>query len=50
VTEAHTAERVQALLASHCPHLTDIEFATTPLCRAELLVEIEGVAALNRQA
>lgn len=50
VTEAHTAETVRAVLASRCPHVPDIEFATTPLCRPELLVEIEGVAALNRPA
>ena len=50
VTEGHTAETVRSVLASRCPHVPDIEFATTALCRPELLVEIEGVAALNRQA
>jgi enamine deaminase RidA (YjgF/YER057c/UK114 family) len=50
VTEAETAATVRAVLASRCPHVPDLEFATTRLCRPELLVEIEGVAALNRQA
>lgn len=50
VTDARNAETVQGILASRCPHVQDIEFATTPLCRAELLVEIEGVASFNRRA
>ena len=47
VTAPHHAGAVRDVLACRCPQLSNIEFATTRLCRPELLVEIEGVANLN---
>lgn len=47
VTAPHHAIAVRDVLACRCPQLSNIEFATTRLCRPELLVEIEGVAGLN---
>jgi enamine deaminase RidA (YjgF/YER057c/UK114 family) len=50
VTAPQHADEVRDVLASRCPHLSDVEFATSALCRPELLVEIEGVAALTPRA
>src|SRR5206468_4189166 len=44
VREACHARVVAAILADLAPHLHAIEFVQAPLCRRELLVEIEGVA------
>lgn len=44
VREAHHASDVRALLDELAPDLPVVEFVQAPLCRRELLVEIEGVA------
>lgn len=48
VTAPEHAAPVREVLARRCPELSTIEFATSRLCRPELLVEIEGVASLTR--
>ena len=50
VTAPHHAATVRDVLARRCPELATVEFATTRLCRPELLVEIEGVASLSQRA
>jgi enamine deaminase RidA (YjgF/YER057c/UK114 family) len=50
VTAPDHALTVRDVLARRCPELSTIEFATSQLCRPELLVEIEGVATLSRPA
>lgn len=37
---------VRTAIARRMPHLTDIEFYSADICRADLLVEIEGTASL----
>jgi hypothetical protein len=44
VREAADAPAVRALVDELAPHVTDVELVQAPLCRRELLVEIEGVA------
>jgi enamine deaminase RidA (YjgF/YER057c/UK114 family) len=46
VREARDAPDVRWLLDTHVPEIADVELAQAALCRPELLVEIEGVAAI----
>jgi chorismate lyase/3-hydroxybenzoate synthase len=46
VREAHHASDVRSLLDEIVPDVSDVELVQAPLCRRELLVEIEGVAIL----
>jgi chorismate lyase/3-hydroxybenzoate synthase len=46
VVRTEDADTLQALVADHFPAVAQVEFAQADLCRQELLVEIEGVAAL----
>lgn len=47
VREAHHASDVRSLLDAIVPDIFDVELVHAPLCRRELLVEIEGVAMLS---
>ena len=44
VRHAHDAPDARTAIAQAAPHLTDVEVVQAPLCRRDLLVEIEGVA------
>lgn len=48
VAREHDAGAVAAAFAAAWPRLERLEVATADLCRAELLLEAEGVAALGR--
>jgi len=41
------AQVVRGLIEHYLPHLSDIEYVRADLCRAELLIEIEGVARIK---
>lgn len=47
VREAADGAAVRSLVDELAPHVRDIEVVHSPLCRKELLVEIEGVAELH---
>jgi chorismate lyase/3-hydroxybenzoate synthase len=46
VARAGDAALVRALVVARCPGMTRLEMTLSQICRPELLVEIEGVAAL----
>lgn len=46
LTSAKDAEPVRRLLSQRCPHARTLEIVVAQVCRRELVVEIEGVAAL----
>jgi chorismate lyase/3-hydroxybenzoate synthase len=46
VTSPGKAERVREVLVNRCPRAKHIAVAVAQVCRAELLVEIEGIAEL----
>ena len=46
VVDPSDALTVQALVAARYPDVRDVEYAQAELCRADLLVEVEGVAEL----
>jgi enamine deaminase RidA (YjgF/YER057c/UK114 family) len=46
VARAEDAPLVHARLVAGCPAMTRLEMALSQICRPELLVEIEGIAAL----
>jgi len=50
LTRPEDAGFLRHTIESRCARLDRVEFAVTRLCRPELLVEIEGVADLNRPA
>jgi chorismate lyase/3-hydroxybenzoate synthase len=47
VRDAADGAAVRSLVDELAPHVADIEVVHSPLCRKELLVEIEGVAELH---
>ena len=46
VAESRHAEPVKRILMRRCPQVRTLDLVVAPICRRELLVEIEGVAAL----
>jgi hypothetical protein len=46
VARAQDAALVRALVVARCPGIVRLEMTLSRICRPELLVEIEGVAAL----
>jgi chorismate lyase/3-hydroxybenzoate synthase len=41
------SQEVRGLVERYLPHLSDVEYVRADLCRAELLIEIEGVARMD---
>lgn len=46
VSESKHAEPVKRILSRRCPRVRTLDLVVAPICRRDLLVEIEGVAAL----